>query len=113
MFFSISGIPPFSGFLAKFFIFLTLIDSKEFLYTLILILLNLIAIFYYIRLIKVIFFEDISKNIKVRVVFPFIRKPYIGFDSFILVFFSFLLIYMFFYPSFFLLICQYIIIRFF
>ena len=61
IFFSISGIPPFSGFLAKIFIFLSLLDLKMFIGAFLLILINMISVYYYIRIIKVVFFE--TKNI--------------------------------------------------
>lgn len=60
IFFSISGIPPFAGFLAKIFIFLTLLQFKQLLASFLIILLNLISVYYYIRIIKIIFFETKS-----------------------------------------------------
>jgi proton-translocating NADH-quinone oxidoreductase chain N len=112
IFFSISGMPPFSGFLAKFYIFFSLIESKEFVYTLVLILLNLIAVFYYIRLLKVVSFEVISTNLRVSIVDPFTHKSLLDLDCFILALGSFLLLYIFWYPTFFLLFFQYILINF-
>lgn len=112
IFFSVSGMPPFSGFLGKFYIFLSLIDSQEFAYTLVLILLNLIAVFYYMRILKVISFEVLAKNLRVYVIDPFTYKSLLDLDCFILAFGSFLLFYIFWYPTFFLLFFQYILINF-
>ena len=79
-------MPPFSGFLGKFYIFLSLIDSQEFAYTLVLILLNLIAVFYYMRILKVISFEVLAKNLRVYVIDPFTYKSLLDLDCFILAF---------------------------
>lgn len=56
--FSIAGIPPLVGFLAKIGIFLTVIKSSAHLVAVISILLSVISTFYYIRLIKILYFEN-------------------------------------------------------
>jgi len=73
IFFSISGIPPFAGFLAKIFIFLTLLDTKQFLVSFIVIILNMISVYYYIRIIKVLFFESknlVPSNLEFQMTYP-------------------------------------------
>ena len=62
MFFSVAGIPPLSGFLSKIFILFGLIDSNQLIGSICLIMISAISVFYYIRVIKVIFFE--SKEVK-------------------------------------------------
>jgi len=64
MFFSIAGMPPFSGFLAKIFILFELIESNQLIGSILIILISAISVFYYIRVIKVVFFEskEIHKN---------------------------------------------------
>ena len=57
IFFSISGIPPLSGFLAKIFIFFNLLNFESFGSAILLILFNMVSVYYYIRIIKIIFFE--------------------------------------------------------
>jgi NADH:ubiquinone oxidoreductase subunit 2 (subunit N) len=57
--FSIAGIPPIVGFLAKIGIFLVVIRSSAYLISLISILFSVASTFYYIRLIKVLYFENI------------------------------------------------------
>ncbi len=59
---AIAGIPPLVGFFSKFLILLSLIGSKYYFSSLIVIFFSSIACFYYIRLIKVMFFVDQSKN---------------------------------------------------
>ena len=57
--FSIAGFPPMIGFLVKISIFLTAIESNMFFVALICILCSVIGTFYYIRLVKILFFEKI------------------------------------------------------
>ena len=56
--FSIAGIPPLVGFLIKLGVFSVVIKSSAYLVSLISILLTVISTFYYIRLIKVLYFEN-------------------------------------------------------
>jgi len=55
--FSISGLPPLLGFYSKLFLFLFCLKNKLYFITLFAILVSVINFFYYIRLIKLIFFE--------------------------------------------------------
>ena len=56
--FSIAGIPPIVGFLAKIGIFLVAIKSSAYLISLMAILFSVLSTFYYIRVIKIIYFEN-------------------------------------------------------
>lgn len=58
-FFSIAGIPPLVGFLAKLGIFLVVIQSSAYLISLISILFSVASTFYYLRVIKILYFENI------------------------------------------------------
>ena len=57
--FSIAGIPPLAGFWAKYLIFLSLMDIKFYYFAFIIIILSSISVFYYLKIIKNIYF---SKN---------------------------------------------------
>ena len=57
MIFSLAGIPPFGGFFAKLNIFTGLINSSFFIVAIFAILTSVISAFYYIRLIKIFYFE--------------------------------------------------------
>jgi NADH-quinone oxidoreductase subunit N len=57
--FSIAGIPPMIGFLAKLSVFLPLIWFSSYFIALISILLSVVSTFYYIRIIKIIYFENV------------------------------------------------------
>ncbi len=59
--FSLAGVPPLAGFYAKMQIFLVSIESSMFLVATVAILSSVISTFYYIRIVKTIYFEKISK----------------------------------------------------
>ena len=59
IFFSLAGIPPFAGFFAKFYIFMSVIENEMYALAVIGLLTTVISAFYYLRLIKVIYFEEI------------------------------------------------------
>jgi NADH-quinone oxidoreductase subunit N len=111
IFFSIAGIPPFSGFLAKILILFTLIGSDQLLGALFLIMISAISVFYYIRVVKVIFFE--SKNIKSNnyQFHTIFNTNFFNFDYLIISSCLFSLIFFFFYPTTLLLMCQYLVIN--
>jgi NADH:ubiquinone oxidoreductase subunit 2 (subunit N) len=57
--FSIAGFPPMIGFLVKMGIFLTAMESSMYFVALISILCSVVGTFYYIRLIKILYFEKV------------------------------------------------------
>jgi NADH:ubiquinone oxidoreductase subunit 2 (subunit N) len=57
--FSIAGIPPMVGFLAKIGVFLVVVKSSAYLVSVLSILFSVISTFYYIRLIKILYFENV------------------------------------------------------
>jgi NADH-quinone oxidoreductase subunit N len=57
VFFSFLGLPPFMGFFGKFFIYLNLVNNYNYLLFLILLFLSVVVGFYYIRVIRFIFFS--------------------------------------------------------
>lgn len=56
--FSMAGVPPFLGFFSKFFIFFATIEASFYFISIICILMSVIGSYYYIRFVKVIFFEN-------------------------------------------------------
>jgi NADH-quinone oxidoreductase subunit N len=56
---SFSGLPPFVGFFAKFQILFLLIQIEYYLITLLIIICSVISTFYYIRIIKILYFENV------------------------------------------------------
>jgi NADH-quinone oxidoreductase subunit N len=59
--FSMVGLPPLAGFFAKYYLFLSVIQSELYIVAIVGVLSSVVAAFYYIRLIKVMFFE-VSPN---------------------------------------------------
>jgi NADH-quinone oxidoreductase subunit N len=59
--FSLAGIPPLAGFFAKFYIFTAVIEESMYFLAIVGLLSTVIAAFYYLRLIKIIYF-DIEKE---------------------------------------------------
>lgn len=56
--FSMSGIPPLAGFFGKFFVFQAAVNSGLYALAVFGILTSVVAAFYYLRIIKVMFFDD-------------------------------------------------------
>ena len=56
--FSLAGIPPLAGFFAKFYIFMAVIDQSMYFLAIIGLLSTVISAFYYLRIIKVIYFDS-------------------------------------------------------
>ncbi|MDA9650743.1 NADH-quinone oxidoreductase subunit NuoN [Candidatus Pelagibacter sp.] len=55
--FSLAGIPPLAGFFAKFYIFTAVIDKSMYFLAIVGLLSTVIAAFYYLRIIKIIYFD--------------------------------------------------------
>ena len=55
--FSLAGIPPLAGFFAKFYIFTAVIEESMYFLAIVGLLSTVIAAFYYLRLIKIIYFD--------------------------------------------------------
>jgi len=55
--FSLAGIPPMAGFFAKFYIFKTVIEQSMYFLAIVGLLSTVIASFYYLRIIKIIYFD--------------------------------------------------------
>ena len=56
--FSLAGIPPLAGFFAKFYVFKTVIEQSMYFLAIVGLLSTVIAAFYYLRIIKVIYFDE-------------------------------------------------------
>ena len=56
--FSLAGIPPLAGFFAKFYIFTAVIEQSMFFLAIVGLLSTVIAAFYYLRIIKIIYFDS-------------------------------------------------------
>ena len=56
--FSLAGIPPLAGFFAKFYIFMAVIEQEMYFLAIVGLLSTVVAAFYYLRIIKTIYFDD-------------------------------------------------------
>ena len=59
--FSLAGIPPLAGFFAKFYIFMAVIENKMYTLAIIGLVTTVISAFYYLRIIKIIYFDKPKK----------------------------------------------------
>jgi len=59
--FSMSGLPPLAGFCAKFYVFFSAMESSLYILAIVGVLTSCVGSFYYMRVIKVIFFEKVSR----------------------------------------------------
>ena len=60
--FSLAGIPPLAGFFAKFYIFISVIEKSMYLLAIVGLLSTVIAAFYYLKIIKVIYFDEAKEK---------------------------------------------------
>ncbi len=59
---SMAGIPPFIGFFSKFYIFVAALNKGLIVLSILGVLASVISAYYYLRIIKVIYFEDLNEN---------------------------------------------------
>lgn len=64
--FSAAGVPPLLGFYSKFYVFCAAINSGIYMLSAVIILSNVMSTFYYIRLIKIVFFEKSPAYFEVK-----------------------------------------------
>ncbi len=55
--FSLAGIPPLAGFFAKFYVFLAVLEQSMYFLAIVGLLATVVAAFYYLRIIKIIYFD--------------------------------------------------------
>jgi NADH-quinone oxidoreductase subunit N len=98
IFFSFGGIPPLIGFVAKLLIILRIIESISLEASFLLTIISSISVFYYLKIIKIIFFER-SNFKKVNFSQVIFCNFYFEIECLLVAPLIFLLIYFFFYPS--------------
>lgn len=96
--FSLAGIPPLAGFYSKIFVFLMAIKSSLYLVAFIILSLSIVSTFYYINVVKSIYFEK-NKN---WVFYNNISKE----SSVLMTLSSIMLVFFFFYPNIILLVSE-------
>lgn len=63
MMFSMAGIPPLAGFFAKFYVFMAAIEAGLYTLSVIGVLASVVAAFYYLRIIKVMYFDELKQSL--------------------------------------------------
>jgi NADH-quinone oxidoreductase subunit N len=106
VFFSIAGIPPLSGFLSKMLIIFNLINLNNILFAVILVLISSVSVYYYLRILKVAYFEP-KKNNSSEDFKTIYKDSSSEFAIFMIPVLLSILILLFYSPSFFLLLSQY------
>ena len=57
-----AGIPPFIGFFGKFYVFIAALNKGLVILTILGVLASVISAYYYLRIIKVMYFDEINSN---------------------------------------------------
>jgi len=65
--FSMAGIPPLAGFFGKLYIFLAAIEAQLYTLAIIGVLSSVVAAFYYLRIIKVMYFDDVDEPLDQKI----------------------------------------------
>ena len=60
--FSLAGIPPLAGFFAKFYIFISVIEESMYFLAIVGLVSTVVSAFYYLRIIKVIYFDSAKEK---------------------------------------------------
>lgn len=63
--FSLAGIPPLAGFFAKFYVFLAAIQAGQYALAIIGVLASVVGAFYYLRIVKIMFFDEPAEKFDV------------------------------------------------
>ena len=85
--FSLAGIPPMAGFFSKLYILISVVESKLYFLAIVAVLTSVISAFYYLKIIKAIFFDIPQNNIFCEV--PYIYKIFIFLSVLLTLFFIF------------------------
>ena len=66
LFFSLAGIPSFAGFLTKIYIYFALIQGSKYEIASIIFYISAFGVYYYIKILKVIFYENVNLTYHVK-----------------------------------------------
>ena len=105
-------MPPFLGFFSKFYLFLVIVKTFNFSLVVFLMLIASISVFYYLRVLKLVFFE-IQQNNKINMLFQGnFLYAYKDISMTTLCLSLILIFYLFLCPTYLILFCKYITIGF-
>jgi NADH-quinone oxidoreductase subunit N len=109
--FSIAGIPPFCGFLAKILVLLSLVNANFFYTSFTIVIISSISAFYYIRIVKAFFFETKDVKIKNKTTQTTFLSSFLDFQAYIAAICTMLLIFFFFFPGTLILLSHYAVLN--
>lgn len=66
LFFSLAGIPPFAGFLSKIYVYFSFIQGNKYEIAFIIFYVSAFGVFYYIQILKVMFYENVNLTYHVK-----------------------------------------------
>ncbi len=78
-FFSLAAVPPFCGFLSKTFIYILILNDLKYEVATFLIYLGVFGVYYYIKFLKIVFFE--TNTLKITSLHTFFPIPFLNIDS--------------------------------
>ena len=87
--FSLAGIPPLAGFFAKFYIFKAVLEQSMYFLAIVGLLSTVIAAFYYLRIIKVMYFDEGKEENKLNFKISFQSIIILSISLFIIICFIF------------------------
>ena len=111
VFFSMCGIPPLSGFMAKMFLYFEIIYSENFIVAVFLILIGAFSAFYYLKILKISFFESAGSLVLNKQITHYYLTAF-AVDCSVYSFLGFLLIFFGLCPDGLILICQALVVGF-
>jgi len=79
--FSSAGIPPLAGFFSKFYVISAIISKKYLLVAIVAVLFSVISAYYYLRIIKIMYFDESKNEIEIENIFS--TKVIIAISAFI------------------------------
>lgn len=82
--FSLAGVPPLAGFFAKFYVFAAAVKAELYGLAIIGVLSSVVGAFYYLRIVKVMFFDDAKPAFTTTA--PYVRVVMIGAGLFVLLY---------------------------
>ena len=86
---SMAGIPPFIGFFGKFYVFIAAIEQELYLLSVFGVLASVISAFYYLRIIKIMYFDENNNEGAINFNISFQSKIILSLSLFIIVCFIF------------------------
>jgi NADH-quinone oxidoreductase subunit N len=82
--FSLAGVPPLAGFFAKFYVFAAAVKAELYGLAIIGVMASVVGAFYYLRIIKVMFFDEASPQFTPTA--PYVRLVMIAAGAFVVLY---------------------------